>query len=85
MGFFIDKLNRSAASGIKAGLLRIMLLDAAGETVGDAGVEGGVAALNYVDVPGHGLYILSVAGYNYTTKLPFYLRFLRPVLFCWTF
>ena len=53
MRFLINKLNRSAASGIKAGPLRIMLLDTARKIIGDAGVKGRVTAFDYVDVPGH--------------------------------
>ena len=39
-----------------------MGLNAAGEVIGDAGVEGRVAALDYIGVPGHGEFFVSKDG-----------------------
>jgi hypothetical protein len=42
-----------AIFGVSAAVTAIVLADAALEVISDAGVEGMVTAVDYIDVPGH--------------------------------
>jgi hypothetical protein len=55
--FGMDEFYRPAASRISAAIAFVMVVYSAREVGGDSGIECLIAALDYVDVPGHSLVI----------------------------
>ena len=54
----MDEFYRPAESRVSAAIAFIVVVYSARKVVGDSGIECLIAALDYVDVPGHMRYLL---------------------------
>ncbi len=52
-GFLIDKLDRGLVPGVKTAISGIVLFETTRDICGNTGVERFIAALDYVEEPGH--------------------------------